>query len=390
MTLRQSMFRGAVSLSLLAAFLSRSFATTIDTVPIGDPGNAPDAKNFGSVAYNYRIGTYEVTNSQYTDFLNAKAASDPLNLYNPLMGSSAFGGIVQSGVSGSFTYAVKPIFANKPVNDVNWFDAVRFVNWLGNGQGNGDTETGSYTLLGGTPTPSNGVSVARNPGATWVLPNENEWYKAAYYQPKSQGGDVDNYWLYPTRSNIPPTAATASPTGDINNPGANVANFSVASAWNGTNGLLPPTGNVTTVGSAGPLSASYYGTFDQGGNVEEWTEQNSLGNGQVRIVRGGSFAENGPNNLQATVSVALSPSGPVSDNDANLGFRIAIVPEPSSAVLMTVGIVGVLISACLKVRHAAGRIGNHTIDDAPISDNAKGTNAANDSATTPRCSLHRA
>lgn len=63
---------------------------------------------------------------------------------------------------------------------MSYFDALRFVNWLHNGQGDGDTETGAYTLLGGTPTPSNEL-VGRNPGAQIFLPTDAEWYKAAFY-----------------------------------------------------------------------------------------------------------------------------------------------------------------------------------------------------------------
>ncbi len=54
---------------------------------------------YGGVAYDYRIGTTEVTNAQYAAFLNEKAKSDPLGLYNANMGSNARGGITQSGVS---------------------------------------------------------------------------------------------------------------------------------------------------------------------------------------------------------------------------------------------------------------------------------------------------
>ena len=116
-------------------------AITIDTMPVGNPGNAgelsgagaggygPDAI-LGAVAYAYRIGTTEVTNAQYATFLNAKAASDPLALYNTSMGSDARGGITRSGVSGSFTYAAKTNMGNKPVNYVSWYDSIRFANWL--------------------------------------------------------------------------------------------------------------------------------------------------------------------------------------------------------------------------------------------------------------------
>ena len=142
-------------------------AVTISTVPVGNAGNPADTEvmsdgttGYGSVSYLYRIGTTEVTNAQYVEFLNAVAASDPYALYEPAMGIFSFGGIVRSGVSGSFSYAVKAPFStytydNKPVSYVTWYDAIRFANWLHNGQGTGDTENGAYTLEGGTPTPSN-------------------------------------------------------------------------------------------------------------------------------------------------------------------------------------------------------------------------------------------
>ena len=34
------------------------------------------------------------------------------------------------------------------------------------------------------------------------FPAKSEWYKAAYYQPAAQGGDTDNYWLYPTAEQL--------------------------------------------------------------------------------------------------------------------------------------------------------------------------------------------
>ena len=148
----------------------------------GRRGNADDdTRGYGAVSYQYNIGKYDVTNAQYAEFLNAKAtSSDPYGLWNSYMGSNAEGGITRSG-SGPYTYTIKSGMANMPVVDVTWFDTLRFANWLNNGQGNGGTESGSYTLLGGTPTPSNAATISRNAGAQWVLPSENEWYKAAYY-----------------------------------------------------------------------------------------------------------------------------------------------------------------------------------------------------------------
>jgi formylglycine-generating enzyme required for sulfatase activity len=144
----------------------------------------------GTVTGDYYMGKYEITNAQYAEFLNAKATSDPLLLYHAdYMGSELNrGGITRSGSDGSYTYVARPGHENKPVNWLDLYNAVRFVNWLHNGQGNGDTETGAYTLLGGTPVPSNGLELARNNGALYFLPNENEWHKAAYYDPLSRNG----------------------------------------------------------------------------------------------------------------------------------------------------------------------------------------------------------
>lgn len=318
-----------VLLCAVTAMTCNARAVTISTVPIGNAGNSPDQSYFGfpqhgAVAYNYRMGTTEVTNAQYAEFLNAKAASDPLQLYNPFMGTNARGGITQTGSDGSYAYAVKPSMGDKPVNYVSWYDAVRFVNWLNNGQANGGTETGAYTLLGGTATPSNGDTVARNVGATWFLPTLDEWYKAAYYQPASQGGDIDSYWLYPTRSNSAPTIPTADAVGNISNPGINVANYAHGADWNGQDG------NVTTVGSAGVASSSFYGTADQGGNVAEWTEE-LFGTdefGSYRGIRGGYWN---------TPEVSMRASDHGSDNaflsNNAYGFRVATIPEPSSFIL---------------------------------------------------------
>ena len=71
-----------------------------------------------------------MTNSQYAEFLNAKAASDPLDLYQPLMDSAERGGITRFGSSGDFTYEVKPGMGEMPVIYVNWYQAIRFANWL--------------------------------------------------------------------------------------------------------------------------------------------------------------------------------------------------------------------------------------------------------------------
>jgi hypothetical protein len=60
-------------------------SVAINTVPVGNAGNADDTGGYGGVAYVYNIGTYEATAGQYTAFLNKVASADTYNLYNWLM-----------------------------------------------------------------------------------------------------------------------------------------------------------------------------------------------------------------------------------------------------------------------------------------------------------------
>ncbi|MHC4066385.1 MAG: SUMF1/EgtB/PvdO family nonheme iron enzyme, partial [Planctomycetota bacterium] len=126
----------------------------IDTVTVGNPGNADDTHGdgYGGVAYIYNIGKYEVTAGQYCEFLNAVADTDTYGLYNTDMWSDTYGCKIQrSGSSPNYTYSVAPDWADRPVNYVSWGDAARFANWLHNGQPTGPqdlttTEDGSYFL----------------------------------------------------------------------------------------------------------------------------------------------------------------------------------------------------------------------------------------------------
>ena len=127
--------------------------------PVGNPDNAADpATGHGTVDYSYNIGTYDVTVSQYVAFLNSNdpTGADPLGLYSTNMSSLAYDGGVSysSGGAVGSKYSVLSGDASHPINFATFYDALRFTNWLNNGQTPGSAETGAYTLLGGTPTPS--------------------------------------------------------------------------------------------------------------------------------------------------------------------------------------------------------------------------------------------
>jgi formylglycine-generating enzyme required for sulfatase activity len=302
------------SLLLLLVIASGASALTMDWTSVGNPGNACDLQSqgcFGAVGYDYSIGTHEVTNAQYAEFLNAKAASDPLGLYNADM-SSGLGGITRSGVDGSYTYTTIAGREGMPVNVVSFYDALRFANWMNNGQGNGDTESGSYTLLGpyttsafGGATPSNGTTVARNAGATIVLTSEDEWYKAAYHSAIST-----SYFDYPIGTDT--QTVCSAPTATANRANCNSSDVTIVGSYTG--------------------SASPYGTFDQGGNVYEWTEAIS---GSTRVLRGGSGA---------TPAVSLAASTRVNiggqAEQYAFGFRLAMIPEPGTGLLVIAGLLG--------------------------------------------------
>ena len=327
MRIRVSWGRSLLLLLGLAVLAGPASAVTIDWVTVGDPGNPADneanclleAADCGSVAEVYRISKFEVTNAQYAEFLNAKAADDPLGLYNTSMESNADGGITRTGSSGSFTYGVKPGFENKPVNLVSFYDALRFINWLNNGQGSADTETGAYTLLGGTATPSNGTTVMANPGANIFLPSENEWYKAAYWDPGTQ-----SYFNYPAGSDTQPVCATPGATPNTANCGNVVGNATDVGAYTG--------------------SASPNGTFDQGGNVFEWNEQIT---DERRGIRGGSWT-GGAGGLGA---FGPSSAPPDFEGERN-GFRVAsLVPEPTTSLPALIALAGLAARQARRKRN---------------------------------------
>jgi sulfatase modifying factor 1 len=99
--------------------------------------------------------------------------------------------------------------------------------------------------------------------------------------------------------------------------------------------LLPGRSDLTIVGKGSYSgSASPYGTFDQGGNVWEWNEAITSG-GLGRAVRSGSFDENALGPAASTRSIGGANSG-----DDGLGFRVAMIPEPSTSLLVIAGLLG--------------------------------------------------
>jgi formylglycine-generating enzyme required for sulfatase activity len=305
---------------------------SLQFVPVGNPGNAADPSTgslYGSVGYTYQMGKYDVTVGQYVQFLNAVAKTDPYGLYNGAMATDySTIGIAQNGSSGSYSYSVTGGYsqaANCPVFDVSWGDAARLCNWLQNGQPTSGvenastTENGAYTLNGAT-SQSALLAITRNSGATYVIPTENEWYKAAYYDPTLNGG-AGGYWTYPTKSNT-------APSNILSSTGTNNANFY---DWYGTGngGYTDPTNVLTPVG-AFAASPGPYGTFDMGGDVVQWNETDVTGS--WRGERGGCWDTNSSQLTSLVRGIGL----PTTESSID-GFRVASVPEPGSIALLLAG-----------------------------------------------------
>ena len=313
---------------------------TFKTVKVGAPGNpsvgivpftdaiyascadAPQAKpacqQVGGVKYRYGIGHLEVTVKQWVTFLNRvdPAGRNRHRLYSADESSSAWPKYGQinfaSGASRGRHYSVaSPEWADKPYGFANFLRSARFANSLYNGRllsKHAKSDAGfryvTYRVRLSRKT-ERGMYDMRKRAATrshksgFVVPSQDEWVKAAYYD--ASGGGQYSYWKYPTNPGVfgdgtatAPSSTTLDPsTGDVTNAStqplatfhaSNVPAPSWCPAAAGTEacstvnpfGIDQTTyaeiyqGSLSTVGQA--KTTSPWGTLDQGGNVVEWTD----------------------------------------------------------------------------------------------------------------------
>jgi formylglycine-generating enzyme required for sulfatase activity len=305
-----------------------SLAVTIDMVTVGNPGNAGDTRvgaytfGKGAVDYSYQIGKYDVTIGQYTAFLNAAdpSGTNPNGIYNASMATDLnIAGIsYTSGASAGSKYAVISNggnSSNRPITYVSWFDAARFSNWMTNGQGAGSTETGAYTLGNATTGPA----VAVNAGAAFYIPTNDEWYKAAYYSPTLNSGS-GGYYAYATQSDTDPGNSIFDPAPQANYKVGGMYSVTQSSSYSSTQNYL------TDVGAFSG-SGSFYGTFDQSGNVYQWNDLDGTP-GSSRGLRGGFWINGNPVSLSSSASDLGVPQFGYN----GFGFRLASPVSGPSAV----------------------------------------------------------
>ena len=261
----------------------------IDFVTIGNPGNPgdtrisyPDEANpygCGAVGYEYQIGKYEITNAQWNAFTLASGAPTG----NP-----------STGYDENATHTG----AQQPTNEVSWYEAAQFCNYLTTG----DKSFGVYHFSGNNTNPGDFLGVNRGLaistyGTVYVIPTEDEWYKAAYYT-------GDGYSTYANGLDI----ISAADDG-----------------WNYFGGTYNLPWDV------GTGTEEQNGTFDIMGNVWEWNETLI---DSWRGVRGGPY-------FMGSYDMSSTARGrTILDNEGyGIGFRVASVPEPATLLLLSLGAV---------------------------------------------------
>jgi formylglycine-generating enzyme required for sulfatase activity len=257
----------------------------IDFVTIGNAGNAADTGGTvgcGAVGYNYRIGKYEVTNAQWNTFTTAAGAP--------------------TGSDSGYSYTSYWTGAQQPTNFVSWYEAAQFCNYLTSG----DKSKGAYQFSGSNISPGSFQGINRTEakatyGTIYVIPTEDEWYKAAYFKPDGSG-----YSLYANGTNTAP---------------------SQSDACYGQNWPYNP----WNVGSG---TQEQNGTFDMMGNILEWNE--NLITSSIRSRRGGDYY-----GYDSYLASSYWQGAYPNLESANMGFRVAEIPEP--ATLLLLGLSGLVL-----------------------------------------------
>jgi formylglycine-generating enzyme required for sulfatase activity len=245
-------------------------------IDISDVGNANDTTGYGSVAYEYKISSKEVT---IAEFAASGAGNGDEDYWNDAGGGTSVG-------------------PNAPAVNISLYEAMKYCNWLTTG----DTNSGYYSTSDGVVYVPNALShdaYAIANGTTYFVPTEDEWYKAAYWT----GND---YSLYANGTNTIPTEGGGKTGWNYN-----AVNSSIS----------PNYPRDTAFGTA-----EQNGTANMMGNVYEWMEDSS------GVRRGGAYySVSGSLN-----SVNRSTSGNLSDGESTIGFRpVVVVAEQATAPLLT-------------------------------------------------------
>ena len=346
---------GSPSIPLSPAALANGVQSRITTqygiefVTIGAPGNAAwpgngssndRAAGKGGVGYEYRMGRFEVTTTQWAQFLSAARGRPASEAIPFLSNQNYWGGMVDPTYHGPGTrYIAQPGFGMTPVGNISWRTAAIYCNWLHNNQ-----STDRSAFMGGAYDVSTFGSVGqssvftdqltRSPGAKFFIPSISEWVKAAHYDPNRNGPGQGGYWQYSITSD---TAPVYAPPGILVNGRAGQSNSYDAFSNPQFPGYSPfaiPLGAYSTVQSP-------WGLLDTASGTQEWEEDAAIAAGGSPVARWSDGSAWGGNDGFAPVLdriSSISNDYPSAD-DPEYGFRIAAaIPAPTEATLFILGI----------------------------------------------------
>ena len=303
------------------------------------------ATGLGGVAYDYSISKYEVTADQFDKALSSDPNIDDTGLY---------------GSGGTI------MFPERPVNNISFNEAAKYANWLTTG----NALEGAYQFSDlNTLVTINREFALQQYEIVYVIPNHDEWYKAAYFTPSAwseyttmldTGGiylNADDYTVYNDVLYVAVTShntndfdddlddgrlslvsvnyVSSNPTGNNLYPQGIYSWFQDGRRWWALKlspsgypgwtslGEVPWVGkdppepgvdvnylNGTQAWDVGSGKVENNGTYDMAGNEYEWLEES--------VARGGAHytTEDSIKNTGGTINVA-------SGGQTNVSFRVA-------------------------------------------------------------------
>jgi formylglycine-generating enzyme len=295
--MKKQMYVVAMLAGLMVSGVSRADdinGINIDFSNVGSAGYAADSTGYGYVDHNYQIGVTEVTIAQFI----ASGATD--------------------GTPGGEEDRWSGVGQDAPAARITWHEAARFCNFLTSSNVN----LGAYSMSGGLVTGVDRGAAVATYGTVYVMPTEDEWYKAAYFT-------GSGYSDYANGLATPPSQ------------GAGGAMYSSNTVW-----------------IAGSGAVEQNGTFDLMGNVWEWTE--SAFDGTLDDQGGAALNENialrGGNYFNDS---SLFPSsqryeGVPTEYWQTFGMRVAAIPEPGTISLMSLSTLSLFITRTVRRRKRIG------------------------------------
>jgi gamma-glutamyl hercynylcysteine S-oxide synthase len=203
---------------------------------------------------SFKIDKYEITNDFYCQYLNN---ADPNSLH--WCSSMEIG---RQGSSGNYHYTVNPGREQYPIRFVSAYDAEAFAAW----------RSSTY-------------------GGIYRLPTEQEWEKAAGWNPVKQ-----HEYTYSFQQDSTISCAWCNYNNCYGNP-------LPVGLFNGTGGKND--------------AKSYYGCYDMCGNVWEWTS--SMYDASNRVFRGGGWTK-----IATYCTTTYRHPRVPSSRGAGIGFRLVM------------------------------------------------------------------